>query len=86
MPEHSAQRPLLRRPDIKCANGTVNARRSKNSRTVLIPVMGECFGGRGRATGLAGNSGGGGCRMNRNLGDEVVGSGGRGAEIENTHV
>lgn len=72
MSEHSGQRPLLRGPDIKRADGTVNTGCGQNGRTVLVPVVGEGLSRRGRATRLAGDCGRGGSGVDGDLSDEVV--------------
>lgn len=86
MPEHGGQRPLLRGPDIKRPNRAIDTRSSKNSRAILVPIVGECFGGRGRPAWLTGDRRHGGGGVDGYLGDEVVRCGGWGAKIKDAHI
>ena len=76
----------MRGPDIECPDSTVNTCCSQNSGTVFVPIVGEGLSWRGRAARMAGDCRRGGAGVDGDLGDEMVGGRGRGAEIENAHV
>ena len=84
------QRSLFGRPDIKCPDQPVHARRRHDRRAVFIPVVREGFVGR-KCSCWAG------CLRRRELGwglggvdgdceDEVVGGGGGGTEVEEAEM
>lgn len=86
--DHRSHGTLLWRTDVECTDGTVNARRRQDGRTVFVPVMrqrfrwGTCCRRNARFT-RYGRYGRG---MDRNLKYEMVGGGGGGAEIEDANV
>ena len=89
MSRQNRQRPLSRRPDIERPDQLIHPRRRHGARPVFVPVVRKGFVG-GEGAGCAAER----CGYLRGLlrgvdwdcEDEVVGGGGRGAEVEEAEV